>query len=66
LAEVKIVTLLLRFGPVLFGIGFLAPVIAASLDAFFVPTPMDIQPILVGLVIGAILGSLAIWRRTWI
>jgi tetrahydromethanopterin S-methyltransferase subunit C len=66
MVEVTIVTRLLRFGPVLFGIGFLAPVIAASLDAFSVPTPIDIQPILVGLVIGIILGSLAMWRRTWI
>ncbi len=62
----KMVACLFRVGPLLFGIGFLAPVIAASLQAFRVQPPFGFSPVAVGLIIGMALGSLAMWRRTWL
>ena len=56
----------LSLGPVLFGIGFLAPVIAALLGVIGVERPFGLSPILFGLIIGAMLGFIARQRRTWL
>lgn len=64
------VTNLLRkafeWGPVLFGIGFIAPLVAQSLDAASVSAPMGLSPVQLGLVIGISLGGVARLRGTWI
>lgn len=56
----------LSLGPILFGIGFLAPVIAALLEVFSAKPPLGFTPIQFGLVIGAMLGFIARQRRTWL
>ena len=56
----------LSLGPVLFGIGFLAPVIAALLDVIGMERPLGLSPIVFGLIIGTILGFVARQRRTWL
>ena len=53
-------------GPLLFGLGFLAPLIAQSLVAFGVEAPFGLRPITVGLVAGLGLGLLAQFRGRWI
>lgn len=54
------------WGPVLFGIGFLAPLIAQSLDAASISAPMGLSSIQLGLVIGATTGLVAKFRGTWV
>ena len=53
-------------GPVLFGVGFLAPLIAALLDVADVSAPFDLTPIQFGLGLGVLLGILARQRKTWL
>jgi hypothetical protein len=60
------VALLFHLGSIFFGVGFLAPVIAATLRVFAVPLPMGTDPIVIGLAVGIGLGCLAVRRRSWI
>ena len=53
------------YGPVLFGIGFMAPLIAQSLDAASLSAPMGLSNLTVGLVIGVTLGMIAKLRGRW-
>lgn len=53
-------------GPVLFGIGFLAPLIAALLAAAGVGAPLGLAPLHFGLGLGALLGLVARQRGTWL
>lgn len=53
-------------GPILFGIGFLAPVIAALLGIANIDAPLGLTPIQFGLGLGALLGLVARQRRTWL
>ncbi|HIF94310.1 MAG: hypothetical protein ABGX04_10600 [Myxococcales bacterium] len=58
--------LMAAMGPVLFGVAFLAPLIAQSLEAASLPVPFDLEPIDVGLGVGLILGVIAALRGRWI
>jgi hypothetical protein len=62
----RVAAILLRFGPIMFGIGFLAPLIAALIDTLILAMPEGVPSIAIGLVIGVALGSLAMRRRSWI
>ena len=62
----KFITYVFSLGPILFGIGFLAPVIAALLGAAGIHAPFGLSPIQVGLGIGVLLGIVARQRRTWL
>lgn len=53
-------------GPILFGIGFLAPAIAALLSAAHIIAPFGFTPIQFGLGLGVMLGLVARQRRTWL
>lgn len=53
-------------GPVLFGIGFLAPLIAQSLQAASLPAPLGLTPIQFGLALGSSMGVIARLRGRWI
>jgi hypothetical protein len=53
-------------GPVLFGIGFMAPLIAQSMDAASLSAPLGLSNIGLGLILGVFLGTLAKWRGRWI
>lgn len=54
------------FGPVFFGIGFIAPLVAQTMDAVGVAAPFGLPAIGVGLVVGVTLGSVAKWRGGWL
>ena len=53
-------------GPILFGIGFLAPAIAALLSAANIGAPLGFTPIQFGLGLGVMLGLIARQRKTWL
>lgn len=50
--------------PLVFGIGFLAPLIAQSLVALQVQTP--VTPLVIGLVLGGLWGLMAQLRGSWL
>lgn len=52
--------------PVIFGVGFLAPVIAAALVAAGIGAPFGLAPIHVGLAIGVTWGLIAKFTGRWI
>lgn len=62
----QLVGILFRFGPLWFGIGLLAPVLAALIVAAGATPPLGLSPIACGLIVGAALGLIATVRRTWL
>ncbi len=53
-------------GPLIFGVGFLAPLIAQSMDALALNAPFGVANLSFGLVVGASLGALATARGRWV
>lgn len=62
----QLIGFLFRFGPMWFGIGFLAPVLSALIQALRVTPPLGLSPMIVGLIVGGIFGLIATVRRTWL
>ncbi|WP_186402185.1 hypothetical protein [Sphingopyxis sp. P1IMeth2] len=62
----RIVGFLFSLGPILFGIGFLAPVIASVMGAAGLDAPVGLSAIQFGLITGIILGVIARQRKTWL
>ena len=62
----KILQTIGPWGPVLFGVGFLAPLIAQSMEAMEIAAPFGLTSIQTGLVIGVGLGLAAKSRGSWI
>ncbi len=54
------------WGPVFFGFGFLAPLIATLLQNAGITSPLGLTPIQLGLILGPALGLSAKLRRRWI
>jgi hypothetical protein len=52
--------------PVIFGVGFLGPVIAAFLTAAGIDAPLGLAPIQVGLAVGLVWGTIAKFGGRWI
>lgn len=66
-AEAKgVVATLVHLGPVLFGLGFLAPLIAQSLDALGLEVPIAPSNLAFGLVVGGLGGVVAMRRGSWV
>lgn len=57
---------LFRWMPFIFGIGFIAPLIAQSMTYWDVEAPFGLSGIQLGLLIGAPWGLYAVWRGRWI
>ncbi len=53
-------------GPVLFGVAFLAPLIAQSLEAASLSAPFGLRPLSFGLAVGLGLGVVAALRGRWV
>ena len=54
------------FGPLIFGFGFLAPLISQMIQAMSWTPPLGLTPLMTGLIIGGTLGLIAQIRGTWI
>ena len=54
------------FGPLLFGIGFLAPLTTQTIAAMGWTPPFGLSPLLVGLIFGGAYGLVAQVRERWI
>lgn len=54
------------WGPLLFGIGFVAPLIAQSLGAAGAPTLLGLSHLQLGLAIGIVGGAIATRRGSWV
>ena len=57
---------LFRWMPFLFGIGFIAPLIAQTMAYWEIAAPLDISRIEFGLLIGAPWGLYAVLRGRWV
>ncbi|MDO8380474.1 MAG: hypothetical protein V4597_19135 [Pseudomonadota bacterium] len=57
---------ILAWGPVFFGIAFLAPLFAQILQALGVTAPLGLPPIAVGLAVGGTWGLIAKLGGRWI
>ncbi|MBT2134356.1 hypothetical protein KK137_08430 [Croceibacterium sp. LX-88] len=57
---------LFRWMPFIFGIGFIAPLVAQSLAYWDIEAPFGLSRIYFGLLIGAPWGLYAVWRGRWI
>lgn len=53
-------------GPMLFSVGFLAPLIAQSLEAASLPVPFGLAPIAFGLLVAVPMGVVAAIRGRWV
>ena len=60
------ISLVFRFGSILFGLGFLAPLIATLIANAGIDLPFGSTPLLLGLLLGGGLGLLAQLRGTWL
>jgi len=61
-----ILGLIFRFGALLFGLGFLAPLAAQIIERAGWSLPYGITPLMAGLGIGGVLGLAAQLRGRWI
>ncbi len=57
---------LFAVAPLLFGIGFLAPLIAQTLEALSVSAPLGVPPPACGLLVGSLWGAFATLRGRWV
>jgi ABC-type dipeptide/oligopeptide/nickel transport system permease component len=54
------------YGPVLFGIGFITPLVAQSMEAVSWSAPLGLSNTMLGLIVGVSLGMIAKHRRGWL
>jgi hypothetical protein len=62
----QITGFLASWGPLWFGLGFLAPLVAQSMDAMSIPAPFGLSTIVFGLLLGSTAGLVAKRRGSWI
>lgn len=63
---ISLVKALFPWGPLFFGVGFVAPLIAQSMDACFVHAPGNLSSVQFGLLLGILLAAVAKLRGRWI
>lgn len=64
--RVQFVRAILYLQPLLFGLGFLAPLIAQTIERTGWQPPFGLSPLLAGLIVGGSLGGLARIRGQWL
>jgi hypothetical protein len=62
----KVVQQLLRFQPLIFGLGFLTPLTAQIIERAGWLPPFGLSPLVCGLLVGGGLGALANVRGRWL
>lgn len=63
---VQLIKTIFDFGPLIFGFGFLAPLIAQIIAAADWSLPFGLTPLMTGLNLGGTLGLMAQVRGRWI
>ena len=63
---IKLIELVFKFGPLVFGVGFMAPLFAELISRADVGLPFGLTPLIAGLVLGGGLGLFAQVRGSWI
>ena len=63
---IQVIKAIFYIGPLLFGIGFLAPLIAQIIVAAGWTAPFGLSPLMTGLILGSAYGLLAQVRGRWI
>lgn len=62
----QVIKAIFQFGPLIFGFGFMAPLISQGIQAMSWTPPFGLTPLVTGLIIGGALGLLAQIRGSWI
>lgn len=62
----QILTGLFRVMPLLFGLGFLAPLLAQIIERLGWTPPNGLSPLVLGLVVGGLWGGFATLKGRWI
>jgi uncharacterized membrane protein YdjX (TVP38/TMEM64 family) len=57
---------LFHFGPLVFAFGFIAPLTAQIIERAGLALPFGLTPLVAGLLLGAVWGSIAQYRGRWI
>lgn len=63
---ISVIATILKYMPLIFGVGFLAPLIAQVIVRAGWTLPFGAAPLAVGLVIGGLWGAQAQFRGRWI
>lgn len=63
---VQIIKSIFYLGPLIFGIGFLAPLTSQIIQAVGWTPPFGLSPLMTGLLVGGTLGLIAQYRGRWI
>ena len=63
---VQIIKSIFYLGPLIFGIGFLAPLVLQTIQAIGWMPPFGLTPLVTGLIVGGTLGLIAQYRGRWI
>ena len=62
----KVLGTVFRLMPFLFGIGFLAPLIAQVLERSGGSAALPVPPVILGLAVGGLWGAYATWKGRWL
>lgn len=62
----RLIALAFSFGPILFGIGLIAPAVASAIELAELSPPFGMSALHFGLGVGVVLGIIARQRRTWL
>ena len=62
----QVIKTIFYFGPLLFGLGFIAPLCAQFITYMSWSPPFGLTPLLTGLIIGGVMGLIAQLRGSWI
>lgn len=62
----QVIKAIFSVGPLIFGFGFMAPLISQIIQAMAWTPPFGLTPLVCGLIIGGTLGLSAQIRGTWI
>lgn len=60
-----VIKTIFHFGPLLFGLGFIAPLTAQILARLEVTLPLGLSPLIAGLIFGAVWGTYAQIKGRW-
>lgn len=63
---VQLIKSIFYLGPLIFGIGFLAPLTSQIIQAVGWTPPFGLSPLMTGLLVGGTLGVIAQYRGRWI